>query len=79
MEMDHAAWHSASPLQALSRLRVTAACPRLCRLGAPNYPDLVEVVAVSLAVAALFAYPLAYPLSIPGLHQDHHPALAERF
>jgi hypothetical protein len=75
MEMDHAAWHSASPLQALSRLRVTAACPRLCRLGAPNYPDLVEVVAVSLAAAALFAY----PLSIPGLHQDHHPALAERF
>lgn len=54
MEMDHAAWHPASPLQALSRLRVTAACPRLCRLGAPNYPDLVEVVAVSLAVAALF-------------------------
>ena len=54
MEMDHAAWHPASPLQALTRLRVTAACPRLCRLGAPNYPDLVEVVAVSLAVAALF-------------------------
>jgi hypothetical protein len=38
-------------------------------------PDLVEVVAVSRQWRRSFAF----PLSIPGLHQDHLPALAGRF
>jgi len=38
-------------------------------------PDLVEVVAVSRQWRCSFAF----PLSIPGLHQDHQPALAERY